>query len=371
MKPAARFLFLSGAAHRALNPDAGVASGGAELQVALLAQELAARGFPTTIAASGEDFSDGTVWNGVRIRQAGPFASGGIGDTVRSFRPLMSVLREEQPSHVIIYGWTSWLAVLGLLKGGRFRTVYVCALDGELDGAFRRDHALRGRLLDFGISRADDCLGITESHLALFRERSVRAGLTRLLVKPRETPLPSGRTIDLLWVARCHPVKQPALFLDIADALPSAKCRMICSPQVPDLFEKIKSRANSCPNVDFVDGVPYREIQNHFDRARVFVNTSRDEGVPNTFIQSAQSGTAIASLRVDPDSAISRFGMGRTARGDFDALVRGIHELLEQPAALSAATAGTRSFLSAWHDNTANINAFLGHLGLEPHPTRL
>ena len=88
-------------------------------------------------------------------------------------------------------------------------------------------------------------------------------------------------------------------------------------------------------NVDFLEAVPYREIQRHFNEANIFVNTSEHEGVPNTFIHSGLGHAAILSLAVDPDGMFRKFQAGLCAAGDFERLSRG--------AARTAGELGKRS----------------------------
>jgi len=354
-----RFLFLSGAAHRALDPNATQASGGAELQVALLSKELVKRGHEVTIAASGDDFPDRVRWDGIQIRSAGNYAEGGIKATLRSIQPVLAILREEKPDYVVVYGWTSWLALLCALKRDRYKVIFVCALDGELDGTFREANPFRGRLFDWGIEKSDFRFGITDTQRQMFLARGLEAEVTRLLLKNPRATKPVAKDIDLLWVARCQPVKQPGMFLDLAKSFPKASCCMICSPQNQALFDGISERAQKISNLNFLSNVPYSEIQSYFDRASVFVNTSSDEGVPNTFLHSGQGAAAIASLTVDPDGLIAKFGAGFCAGGDPDLLEKGISRLLHEPAVKSAASVGSRSFLSAWHNNDENVQAFL------------
>jgi hypothetical protein len=355
-----KILFFSGGAHRALDPSARVSSGGAELQVALLARALAARGRRCVIAAAGRGFEDGIEWSGVKIRAAGRFDSGGLWDTLAALGPVCAVLAGERPGIVVVYGWTAWLAVLCVL--GRvmgFRVVYVCALDGEISGEFRRRNPVRGALFEWGMRAAAARFAITDAQAEAFRARGMPCAVTRLLRAPLSEDEPAAGPVDLLWVARCHPVKRPILFLDLAERLPEARCRMVCSPQDRGLWEEVRARAAAMPHVEFLEGVPYRAIQGHFRAARVFVNTSEDEGVPNTFLHAAEGGAAIASLQADPDGMLRRFGCGFCAGGSFEALVGGVRQILESADARRAAASGGERLLAEWHDNAANVDAFL------------
>lgn len=365
--PQKKILFLSGHAHRALDPVAASPSGGAELQVALLAEALTQRGFETVIAAASDGFPDGCRWRGVRIRDAGPFDASAPGKILASLPRVWRVLREERPTLVVVYGWTAWLALLcawrPLLR--RMRVGFVCALDGEIDGKFIEAHPVRGRIFAWGMRAADVRMAITDHQSRLFRDQGMTCDVVRLLLqKPGLSAPPSSKTVDLLWVARCHPVKRPHEFLDLVERLPGIRARMICSPQDRALFEDVRRRAGSMTGLEFLEGVPYRTIQDHFDAARIFVNTSSDEGVPNTFLHAASAWTALASLKVDPDGMIRRFQAGVCAGDDPRNLLESTRALLASPEALAAAAQGAARILAEWHDNDRNVAAFLKATGL-------
>jgi glycosyltransferase involved in cell wall biosynthesis len=354
-----KFLFLSGHAHLALDPAAQRASGGAELQVALLARELTALGHRVVLLGADTGQADGVVWDGVTVRNGGRFDTGGVGDTLRAVPRVRRILAEERPDVVVVYGWTTWLALLNVLRRGLgFRVVFVCALDAEIDGTFRRENPLRGAVFHHGMAQADARLAITEHQAELFRAQGMPCGVTRLLLQDAQF-FRGEKSIDLLWVARCHPVKDPHRFLDLAEYLPGARCRMICSVQDRALWDTVAARAATLPQVEFLETVPYRAIQDHFNAARIFVNTSSQEGVPNTFIHSGLGGAAIVSLAVDPDGMFGKFPAGACARGDFAALVAAARGLLADADALALARAGAAQFVREWHDNARNVQAFL------------
>lgn len=358
-----KILFFSDHAHLALEPDTRRVSGGSQLQVALMSRELAARGHDVVILAADTGQPDGVVWDGVKIRKAGRFDTGGLADSLRALPGVVKILREERPDHVVVNGWTAWLYILCQLRRiVPFRLSYVCALDTEINGVFRRDNPFRGLLLDLGMHEADSRLSITEHQARLYREQGMDCSVSRLLLRNADF-VPGEKTVDLLWLSRCNPVKRPHLFLDLAEKLPRARCRMICTAQDKTLWNEVSRRAAAIPNVEFLESVPYREAQGHFGAARVFVNTSEHEGVPNTFIEAGLGRAAILSLLVDPDGMFETFAAGGSAHGDFPLFVKMAGALLDEPDAAATAGAESARFVREWHNNAANVQAFLDGIG--------
>lgn len=360
-----KFLFLSRGAHLVWDPSAPRAAGGSEMQVALLARELARRGHRAVLLGADTGQPDGVEWEGIRIRKAGRYDTGGLADTLFAWPKIHRVLREERPDFVVVYGWTTLLYALAWWRGVvPFKLVFVCALDAEIDGEFRRRHPVRGFFFHRGMQKADARLAITEDEAGLFRRQGMSCGMVRLLLHEPVFAANTERPVDLLWVARCEDVKRPHRFLDLAEAFPRARCRMICTPHDRRLFESVKARAPRMPNVEFVEGVAYRDIQGHFNEARVFVNTSSHEGVPNTFVHAGLGGAAIASLKINPDRMFSIFEAGVLANGDFRALEAGVKELLDDPAKLAVASSESARYVREWHDNDRNADAFLRGVGV-------
>jgi hypothetical protein len=355
-----KYLFLSRGAHLVWDPSAPRAAGGAELQAALMARELARRGHQAILLGADTGQPDGADWEGIRIRKAGRFDTGGLGDTLRALPLIHRVLKQERPDFVVVYGWTALLYALARWRCVvPFKLVFVCALDAEIDGEFRRKNPVRGRLFHRGMELADVRLSITAAQAADFSRQNMQCGVTRLLLRETGPVARTEKSLDLLWVARCEEVKRPGLFLDLAETFPQARCRMVCAPHDADLFAVTKKRAAGLSNVDFIEGVSYREIQEEFHRAKIFINTSSHEGVPNTFIHAGLGGTAIASLEIDPDCMFEKFAAGVIARGSFGDLKTGVQRLLEHPDDLDRAAAEASRFVREWHDNTQNVDAFI------------
>lgn len=124
----------------------------------------------------------------------------------------------------------------------------------------------------------------------------------------------------ILWVSRADTIKRAELFLDLADQLPEENFMIImpvmnlpdpkAQEAVQNYADSITKRAASLPNVKYIPYVPFHEIQEYYNKARLFVNTSLFEGFPNTFIQACIGSTPILSFTVNPGEFITRHNLG-------------------------------------------------------------
>jgi len=354
------FFFLSSHAHYALDPSATRVSGGAELQVALLAKELVCRGHEAVIAGGDTGQQDCRVFNGVVTRNAGCFHTGGLADTIMALPKVAGLLAEYRPEFVCVLGWTAWLYILCLLRPlFGYRLVFICGLDTEIDGSFGKTHGWKGRLFERGVELSDIRFAMSEYQRRLFHKAGLPCGMYRNLILPRAKPRTASKDIDLLWVGRCQHIKRPHLFLDLVERLPEAHCEMICPREDEELWQSVVGRAAGMPNLTFQERVPYHEIQETYDRTRFLVSTSQAEGFPNVMIQAAQGAVGILSLELDPDGLIETFGAGFCALGDFGLFVTKVRELLAEGGNSKSMGDGAQRMVAEWLDNGKNTEAFL------------
>ncbi len=362
-----KFLFLSSFAHLALDPAETRVSGGAELQAALMARELAARGHDCVLICGDHAQADDRVLQGVRARLGGKFQTGALLDTLFAMPRVFRIIAEERPDFTFVFGWTTWLFFLLWPRlRGHTRLGFVCMLDTEVNGEFRRENPVRGALFEHGIRRADVRFAITEYEVECFGEMRLDCTLYRPLIMPRVSPRPAAKDIDFLWVARCQPIKRPHAFLDLCEALPEARCAMIAPNENAALWERVAARAAGLKNVTFIKRVPYGEAQSWYDRAEVFVNTSTWEGFANSFIQAGQGGAAILSLCVNTDELLTRFHAGICADDDWPRFVESARALFTDMNLRREMQAGAARFVSEWHDNARNVDRFVAGLANMP-----
>lgn len=358
-----KILFFSSFAHLVLQKNQTRTSGGAELQVALLARELAERGHEVVIAGGDVGQDDRVVLDGVMTRNAGKFHTGRLLEMLKAIPRVIQVIHEEHPEWIVVMGWTAWLFVLWALRPVLgYKLDFICSLDSEINGEYRKENPILGAFFEFALRRCDTRHSITADQEKVFRRRGMDATFYRYLLIPRSTQRNAEKQIDLLWVSRCQQLKRPHLFLDLAEGLPDARCAMICPPEDKELWNTVAERAAKLPNLKFIEKVPYHEIQEYYDLARVFVNTSTFEGFPNSFIQSGMGHAALLSLCIDPDGMIQVFGSGILAHGSMENMILGAKEMLSEPALLSSMQQGSARMVEEWLDNQVNVQKYLAGL---------
>jgi glycosyltransferase involved in cell wall biosynthesis len=133
---------------------------------------------------------------------------------------------------------------------------------------------------------------------------------------------------SVLWVGNIRALKRPELLLEAAGKLPLLQFHIIGGPMPgsESLYAAVRAQAAQLANVRFHGPVPYHEVGEFYERARVFVGTSEIEGFPNTYLQAWSRGTPVAAF-LDPEQLIARNGMGRA--------VTSVSELCEAIATLN------------------------------------
>jgi glycosyltransferase involved in cell wall biosynthesis len=257
--------------------------------------------------------------------------------------------------------------VVGLFakRHGR-RFVYAAACDLDLAGdqtqkLFQRRAGWRDRqLFQLGLKLADDVL---VQHAGQARDCERWQGRVPTVI-PSGYAAPSTCRADsngvVLWVSALRTAKRPELFLELARRLPNWRFRMVGGPSAEvggeTLFARIKEMAATIPNLDFVGFVPFREIDAHFDAARLFVNTSDYEGFPNTFLQSWSRGIPTVSF-CNTGSTINGEPVVNVA-GSLDEMARLVDNLMQDDDHWRATGRRVRNCYEAFHTPDAVIDAY-------------
>lgn len=223
---------------------------------------------------------------------------------------------------------TGLISLYCRILGKRF--VYMIAHEWDVSGEYLKRNGVLGRLSFSGIRNANTIIAQnTEQQKMLLGNFNLSSTvLSSLYEIPETLPNVSDRKY-ILWVGRAETWKQPHLFLELAQKMPTEKFVMIM-PQgnYPEYYQELIQKLSAIDNINFISEVPLHEMDTYFSSAKLFVNTSTTEGFPNTFIQAAKNATPVVSLAVNPDNLLENFGFGSTAHNSPSILCTIVEELI-------------------------------------------
>lgn len=300
-------------------------TGGAELQVTILARELARRGLRTAHVVYP---IDDPVWleppAPVLIERAEQQSERRLGALAEA-RAIWEGLRRADAHVYIVRGSGGYLAAATAFCRMHRRHL-VFSASNDLDFDFTRPDRSRQvlRINRVGIASASKLVVQTRQQSAIAKR--ALPGVDPVLIPSFAQP--ARQTAQepefFLWVNRLTDYKRPEEYLQLARALPQARFRMVgvATSETPaELSERIRTEAEGLPNLELVPPLRREKLLEAVDRAVAVITTSRVEGMPNTFLEAWARGVPVLSLSVDPDERIAEEGVGFVAGGSMERLI--------------------------------------------------
>lgn len=283
--------------------------GGAEVQQSILARLLVRNGYRVSAVTLDYGQPDGVVVDGVTVYKTFRMEEGI--PVLRFLHPRLTRLWGAlRAADADIYYQRSASMTTGIVaefarRHGR-GAIFAGASDNDFQRGREQIRFARDRWLYWhGVAKVDRVVAQNPEQVRLCREQF---GRDATLI-PSCYELPEGARSNcgagdgdlVLWVATVHEYKRPEWVLEIAKRLPHRRFVMIGGVSTrgtrltPGYYESIQRAAEALPNVEFKGFLPLAQAEAYFDRARVFLNTSVHEGVPNTFMQSWARGVPTVS----------------------------------------------------------------------------
>ncbi|MGY3343700.1 glycosyltransferase involved in cell wall biosynthesis [Bradyrhizobium sp. USDA 4472] len=339
--------------------------GGEEVQQTLLAKALAARGYQVCIVVGDYGQPDAETWHGVTTYKTYR-AEAGLPVLRFAYPRWTATWAALMRADADVYYTSSAAMRVGLVamfcrRHGR-GLVHRLAHDTDADPEkllirYRRDK----KLYEYGLRRADSVLC---QHSGQQRSLLENYGLTSvvadMLVDPPDRQLDRDqRDLDILWVNNLRDFKRPELAIELARRMPSRQIHMVGGPQpgYSELYSKIESAAKDLPNLTFYGRVPYHDVGDLYDRAKIFVNTSHTEGFPNSFLQSWRRGVPVVSF-FDPDGLIRREGLGASPQS-IDEMAQVIDHLVADETEWRKASERCTSYMNRVHGDHVVLKPYL------------
>lgn len=140
----------------------------------------------------------------------------------------------------------------------------------------------------------------------------------------KDTPL---KDIEVLWVGTFDDKKQPEKLLQITKEMKHRHFTVI-SKATDDKYLETEKTIKSFPNVDYLGRVPFDQIQSFYNRAKVLICTSKEEGFPNVFLQAWYGKCAIISLQFRCDGILEKKNCGLVS-DSIQKMIKDIDTLLD------------------------------------------
>jgi glycosyltransferase involved in cell wall biosynthesis len=314
-----------------LAPGKSLPTGGAETQVYLVAQALAASGLRVCVVAFQTPEGLPARVGNVDVFARRPYAGGKrlIGKITETVATWLALARLDTDV-IVIRASGPYVGIVGVFaRIWRRRFVFSSAHVGD----FTFDLEEVGRNLaiyKLGVRLAHTVVVQTEEQVELCREAFGREPvLIKSLAESAETPS-EGAPEAFLWVARAIYYKQPLKFLELARRVPEARFRMLAVPEPTfslGLMDEVKRQAAELPNVELLEPRPRSEVLTLMERAVAVVNTADFEGLPNIFLEGWTRGIPALALAHDPDAIVTRNGIGSFANGSMEQFAEQAREL--------------------------------------------
>jgi glycosyltransferase involved in cell wall biosynthesis len=302
--------------------------GGAEVQQSIIVKELDKRGYDISVITM--DYGQNNlvkIGNNIKIYKASK-ENDGI-RFIRSFHPFStSIWKLMKKIDADIY----YQRIASMLTG---IVAYFC-----------KKH---NKIFIFSLAHDKDAVcEMTAEHniISLFREKTIyRYGLTNADVVICQNQFQknmlkkifniNGRLIkstyqkdkvktinhkNILWVGKIIKWKRPEIFVNISKALPEYQFVLVGGAKHDNDINNLKRYANN-KNIYLKGFVPYHNIDKYFDESVIFINTSRSEGFPNTFLQAWSRGIPVISS-VDPSNIIKKNKLGFVCKSESEFIKR-------------------------------------------------
>jgi len=213
------------------------------------------------------------------------------------------------------------------------KTIFRVASDNDVNNSpvFPGGQLPTARLDD--ISSCDKVVVQSEKQRDLLRESRMKESTVIPSGIPAKYSLEDKSNISkdtVLWVSNSSAIKQPWIFTALAKHFPQEKFVMIMPDVSSDISYAVRILADELDNIELInEQIPYAISMEHFNRAKLFVNTSLREGFPNTFLQAWMTKTPTISWLVDPDDILTRNRLGLACGGDDELFFQNFARLVD------------------------------------------
>lgn len=247
---------------------------------------------------------------------------------------IKSIFRIVKPEICYQRGRNSVTTICSILsKKSSCKFIWQAASDSDLTYFSKKNlYKELFKILEFkigkiGILRANSIILQSQSQLETFRSlfpNKIASELPNLHPLPIKSTEKSSR-LKVLWIANLKPLKQPDIFLHIADELRNEEIDFIMiGAATKEEYISIANFKKNHPNFNYLGELPNETVNEKLNESHLLVNTSIFEGFSNVFIQAWLNKVLVLSLNSNPGNILADDHLGRYFNGDINMLINHI-----------------------------------------------
>jgi len=222
------------------------------------------------------------------------------------------------------------------------------------------------QMLNYGIRHSSQIIAQNQTQKVLLEKGFKRDATVVANFHPKPTGcLKKGNELKIVWVANFKEWKRPEIFIQLAKELvnvENVRFIMVGKPmQNKKAFTKLLKSINSSKNLDYLGEINQEEVNSVLEESDIFVNTSRYEGFPNTFIQAWMRKNVVVSLNVNPDNILDQYHIGLFADDSFEKLKANVTYLIRNNEIRKKIAARGQAYAYKEHSMN-NVNKLIKYL---------
>ncbi len=125
-------------------------------------------------------------------------------------------------------------------------------------------------------------------------------------------PTNSEKIWDIITITRLHKIKRIDIFINIIEKvhkIKKLKCAIIGDGPMEDSLKKMVKKKNLQNVIKFVGKIPHNKLNKYYNQSKIFLLTSKNEGLPATIIEAMLTETCVISADVGSISTCIKHGV--------------------------------------------------------------
>jgi glycosyltransferase involved in cell wall biosynthesis len=311
--------FVSPYAFPLLIPN-GKGPGGAERQFFLFARELAAQGWDVSFVTAHPPKNSENQQTTFPVYTCSLNYLGGSNRSILTdWFSLLRAMKKAGSYYYVLKVPGHLLAPMAFFcRLFKRHLVFWGQMSYDADPAIRSAKSFVGVLHDFGIKKTNTVIAQTlEQQQGFSKNYKINAFIVPSICSNIESqdayPLEKAtnkKQIDVLWAGNSTPKKRYEVVVELAKMMPQIQFAMAMNKANPGRFQEAQIICRSIANLDFLGTVQPAIMEQIFPQTKLFLNTSTQEGFPNTYLQAWQSKIPVVTLNIDPDNVIAKHSLG-------------------------------------------------------------